>query len=85
MYRNGYNRVSVVCINSYSRRNVLCGANNLIIIIVDLECLGLCSYLLSGYIKRDVRSNKAPMKYLLMRGAIYSILVNVFSWLYGSS
>ncbi|KAL5697193.1 NAD(P)H-quinone oxidoreductase subunit 2 B [Ranunculus cassubicifolius] len=49
------------------------------------ECFSLCSYLLSGYTKRDVRSNEATMKYLLMGGASSSILVHGFSWLYGSS
>ncbi|XBH86245.1 hypothetical protein VPH35_073953 [Triticum aestivum] len=48
----------------------LCGANDLITIFVAPECFSLCSYLLSGYTKRDLRS---------------SILVHGFSWLYGSS
>nr|YP_010566430.1 NADH-plastoquinone oxidoreductase subunit 2 [Medicago italica]UZC31686.1 NADH-plastoquinone oxidoreductase subunit 2 [Medicago italica] len=63
----------------------LCSANDLITIFVALECLSLCSYLLSGYTKKDVRSNEATMKYLLMGGASSSILVHGFSWLYGLS
>nr|P0CC32.1 RecName: Full=NAD(P)H-quinone oxidoreductase subunit 2 A, chloroplastic; AltName: Full=NAD(P)H dehydrogenase, subunit 2 A; AltName: Full=NADH-plastoquinone oxidoreductase subunit 2 A [Arabidopsis thaliana]P0CC33.1 RecName: Full=NAD(P)H-quinone oxidoreductase subunit 2 B, chloroplastic; AltName: Full=NAD(P)H dehydrogenase, subunit 2 B; AltName: Full=NADH-plastoquinone oxidoreductase subunit 2 B [Arabidopsis thaliana] len=63
----------------------LCGANDLITIFVALECFSLCSYLLSGYTKKDIRSNEATMKYLLMGGASSSILVYGFSWLYGSS
>ncbi|XP_048227296.1 NAD(P)H-quinone oxidoreductase subunit 2 B, chloroplastic-like [Ricinus communis] len=63
----------------------LCGANNLITIFVAPECFSLCSYLLSGYTKKDVRSNEATMKYLLMGGASSSILVHAFSWLYGLS
>nr|AKZ30706.1 NADH dehydrogenase subunit 2 [Scaevola tomentosa] len=63
----------------------LCGANDLITIFVAPECFSLCSYLLSGYTKRDVRSNEATMKSLLMGGASSSILVHAFSWLYGSS
>ena len=63
----------------------LCGANDSITIFVAPECFSLCSYLLSGYTKRDVRSNEATMKYLLMGGASSSILVHGFSWLYGSS
>nr|YP_009263090.1 NADH dehydrogenase subunit 2 [Angelesia splendens]ANJ17159.1 NADH dehydrogenase subunit 2 [Angelesia splendens] len=63
----------------------LCGANDLITIFVALECFSLCSYLLSGYTKKDVRSNEATMKYLIMGGASSSILVHGFSWLYGSS
>uniref|UniRef100_P0CC20 NAD(P)H-quinone oxidoreductase subunit 2 A, chloroplastic n=5 Tax=Acorus calamus TaxID=4465 RepID=NU2C1_ACOCI len=63
----------------------LCGANDSITIFVAPECFSLCSYLLSGYTKRDVRSNEATMKYLLMGGASSSILVHGFSWLYGLS
>nr|YP_008082123.1 NADH dehydrogenase subunit B [Cunninghamia lanceolata]AGL10969.1 NADH dehydrogenase subunit B [Cunninghamia lanceolata]BCK52157.1 NADH-plastoquinone oxidoreductase subunit 2 [Cunninghamia lanceolata var. konishii] len=63
----------------------LCGANDLATIFVALECLSLCSYLLSGYTKRDVRSNEAIMKYLLMGGTSSSILVYGLSWLYGLS
>nr|YP_010727103.1 NADH dehydrogenase subunit B [Filipendula vestita]YP_010727117.1 NADH dehydrogenase subunit B [Filipendula vestita]AQU14101.1 NADH-plastoquinone oxidoreductase subunit 2 [Filipendula vestita]WDZ66644.1 NADH dehydrogenase subunit B [Filipendula vestita]WDZ66645.1 NADH dehydrogenase subunit B [Filipendula vestita] len=63
----------------------LCGANDLITIFVAPECFSLCSYLLSGYTKKDVRSNEATTKYLLMGGASSSILVHGFSWLYGLS
>ncbi|CAH2052149.1 unnamed protein product [Thlaspi arvense] len=79
---NGYNRVSVI---RTLGGMFLCGANDLITIFVAPECFSLCSYLLSGYTKKDVRSNEATMKYLLMGGASSSILVHGFSWLYGSS
>jgi NAD(P)H-quinone oxidoreductase subunit 2 len=49
-------------------RMFICGANDLITIFVGLECLSLCLYLLSGYTKKDVQSNEAVMKYLLMGG-----------------
>nr|WRK67998.1 NdhB [Phylloglossum drummondii] len=63
----------------------LCGANDSVTIFVSLECLSLCSYLLSGYTKRDIRSNEATTKYLLMGGTSSSILTYGFSWLYGLS
>ena len=63
----------------------LCGANDLVTIFVSLECLSLSSYLLAGQAKRDIRSNEASLKYLLMGGASSSILVYGFSWLYGLS
>nr|QWW92923.1 NADH-plastoquinone oxidoreductase subunit 2 [Delavayella serrata] len=63
----------------------LCGANDLITIFVSLECLSLCSYLLCSYTKRDIRSNEAAMKYLLIGGLSSSILAYGFSWLYGLS
>ncbi|KAJ9535432.1 hypothetical protein OSB04_un001458 [Centaurea solstitialis] len=80
-----YIECTEMAITDYYRRNVLCGANDLITIFVAPECFSLCSYLLSGYTKKDVRSNEATMKYLLMGGASSSILVHGFSWLYGSS
>lgn len=63
----------------------VCGANDLVTISVSLECLSLCSYLLCGYAKKDIRSNEAAMKYLLIGGVSSSILAYGFSWLYGLS
>lgn len=64
---------------------MLCGANDLITIFISLECLSLCSYLLCSYTKKDIRSNEAGMKYLLIGGLSSSILAYGFSWLYGLS
>lgn len=64
---------------------LLCSANDLITIFVSLECLSICSYLLCSYTKKDIRSNEAAMKYLLIGGLSSSILAYGFSWLYGLS
>nr|AHF21221.1 NADH-plastoquinone oxidoreductase subunit 2 [Salvinia molesta] len=64
---------------------LLCRANDSITVYVALECLGLSSYLLSGYAKRDVRSNEATMKFLSMGGVSSSLLMYGFSLLYGLS
>ena len=48
---------------------LLAGANDLVTLFVSLETLGLSSYLLTGYMKRDVRSNEAALKYLLIGAA----------------
>lgn len=63
----------------------LCNANDLVTIFVSSECLSLCSYLLCSYTKKDIRSNEAAIKYLLMGGLNSSIFVYGFSWLYGLS
>jgi NAD(P)H-quinone oxidoreductase subunit 2 len=63
----------------------LAGSNDLVSLFVALETLGLSSYLLSGYMKRDVRSNEASLKYLLIGAASSSILLYGVSWLYGIS
>ena len=57
----------------------LSGANDLVMIFVALETLSISSYLLTGYMKRDPRSNEAALKYLLI-GASSSAI-----WLYGAS
>nr|YP_009690545.1 NADH-plastoquinone oxidoreductase subunit 2 [Lindsaea linearis]QEG57325.1 NADH-plastoquinone oxidoreductase subunit 2 [Lindsaea linearis] len=63
----------------------LCCANDLVTIYVALECLSLSSYLMSGYTKRDIRSNEATMKFFLMGGASSSFLLYGFSLLYSLS
>jgi len=57
----------------------LCGANDSITIFVAPECFSLCSYLLSGYTKRDVRSNEATTKYLLIlkAGLLFWFMVSL--------
>lgn len=64
---------------------ILSSANDLITIFISLECLGLGSYLLTGYIKKDIRSNEAGMKYLIIGGTSSSIFAYGLSWLYGLS
>lgn len=64
---------------------ILSCANDLITIYVSLEFLSLSSCFLSGYTKRDVRSNEASMKFLLMSGVSSSSLLYGFSSLYGLS
>nr|YP_009548904.1 NADH dehydrogenase subunit 2 [Myriopteris scabra]AYW15879.1 NADH dehydrogenase subunit 2 [Myriopteris scabra] len=64
---------------------VLSCANDLITIYVSLEFLALSSCFLSGYTKRDMRSNEASTKFLSMSGASSSPLLYGFSLLYGPS
>nr|QKV46705.1 NADH-plastoquinone oxidoreductase subunit 2 [Bolbitis subcordata] len=64
---------------------VLRWAGDLITLYVALELSSLSSRFLSGHTKRDVRSNEAATKFLLMGGASSSFLVYGFSLLYGIS
>nr|YP_009549077.1 NADH dehydrogenase subunit 2 [Haplopteris elongata]AYW16139.1 NADH dehydrogenase subunit 2 [Haplopteris elongata] len=64
---------------------VLSYANDLITIYVSLEFLSLSSCFLSGYTKRDMRSNEAGMKFLMISGVSSSFLLYGFSLLYGIS
>ncbi|MGF1514329.1 MAG: NAD(P)H-quinone oxidoreductase subunit N [Elainellaceae cyanobacterium] len=63
----------------------LSGANELVTIFVALETLSISSYLLTGYMKRDPRSNEAALKYLLIGAASSAIFLYGSSLLYGLS
>ena len=63
----------------------LSGANELVMIFVSLEMLSISSYLMTGYMKRDPRSNEAALKYLLIGAASSAIFLYGISLLYGLS
>ncbi|OCQ97867.1 NAD(P)H-quinone oxidoreductase subunit 2 [Oscillatoriales cyanobacterium USR001] len=63
----------------------LCGADELVTIFVSLETLSISSYLLTGYTKRDPRSNEAALKYLLIGSASSAVFLYSLSLLYGLS
>ncbi|MGK7904840.1 MAG: NAD(P)H-quinone oxidoreductase subunit N [Hormoscilla sp.] len=63
----------------------LSGADELVTIFVSLETLSISSYLLTGYLKRDPRSNEAALKYLLIGAASSAIFLYGTSLLYGLS
>jgi NAD(P)H-quinone oxidoreductase subunit 2 len=63
----------------------LAGADELVMVFVSLETLSISSYLLTGYMKRDPRSNEAALKYLLIGAASSAIFLYGVSLLYGLS
>jgi NAD(P)H-quinone oxidoreductase subunit 2 len=63
----------------------LCGANELVTIFISLELLSISSYLMTGYMKRDPRSNEAALKYLLIGASSSAIFLYGISLLYGLS
>jgi NAD(P)H-quinone oxidoreductase subunit 2 len=63
----------------------LSGSDELVMIFVSLETLSISSYLLTGYMKRDPRSNEAALKYLLIGAASSAIFLYGISLLYGLS
>lgn len=63
----------------------LSGANELVMIFISLETLSISSYLLTGYMKRDPRSNEAALKYLLIGAASSAVFLYGISLLYGLS
>ncbi|MEM1368095.1 MAG: NAD(P)H-quinone oxidoreductase subunit N [Cyanobacteria bacterium P01_H01_bin.15] len=63
----------------------LSGASDLVTVFVALETLSISSYLLTGYMKRDPRSNEAALKYLLIGASSSAIFLYGVSLLYGLS
>ena len=63
----------------------LCGANELVMVFISLETLSIASYLMTGYMKRDPRSNEAALKYLLIGASSSAIFRYGISLLYGLS
>jgi NAD(P)H-quinone oxidoreductase subunit 2 len=61
------------------------GAEELTMIFVSLETLSIASYLMTGYMKRDPRSNEAALKYLLIGASSSAIFLYGLSLLYGLS
>jgi NADH-quinone oxidoreductase subunit N len=59
-----------------------CG-NDLVVLFVALETMALSFYLLSGFLRRERKSNEAAMKYMLMGAFSSGILAYGFSILYG--
>ncbi|MDH4378892.1 MAG: NADH-quinone oxidoreductase subunit NuoN [Vampirovibrionales bacterium] len=64
---------------------LMTGANDLIMMFVALETLGISSFILSGYFRNDAKSAEASLKYLLYGGAATAVMLFGMSLLYGLS
>ncbi|MEA3287859.1 MAG: NADH-quinone oxidoreductase subunit N [Candidatus Marinimicrobia bacterium] len=61
----------------------LVSATHLLSIYIALEMVSIMSYLLSGYLKEQIRSNEASIKYVVFGAFSSGILLYGFSLLYG--
>lgn len=64
---------------------LMTGANDLIMMFVGLETLGISSFILAGYFRDNATSAEASLKYLLYGGISTAVLLFGFSILYGLS
>lgn len=62
---------------------LLCGVNDIIMLFVALETLGISSFILSGYFRDDVKSSEASLKFLLFGGASTAVILFGLSLVYG--
>jgi len=75
----------VILLTSTLGAMFLSGANELVMIFISLETQSISSYLLTGYTKRDPRSNEAALKYLLIGASSTAVFLYGASLLYGLS
>lgn len=59
-----------------------CG-NDLVVLFLGLETMAVAFYVLSGFLRRDKRSNEGALKYILLGAFSSGILAYGFSILYG--
>ncbi len=56
---------------------------DLLMIYISFELLSLMSYILTGYLLKDARSNEASLKYLIYGAFSSGLMLFGFTWLYG--
>ena len=62
---------------------VMVQVNDLLMILIAMEIVGIMSYVLAGFKKGDVKSNEASLKYVLYGAASTGIMAFGFSYIYG--
>ena len=61
----------------------MAAVNDILMIILSMELVGLVSYVLSGFNKDSLKSNEAALKYVIYAAASTGVMAFGFSYLYG--
>ncbi len=62
---------------------IMVQVNDLLMILLSMEMVGVISYVLAGYNKKNLKSNEASLKYLLFGAASTGVMAFGFSYIYG--
>ncbi len=62
---------------------IVASAIDLLSIFLGLELMSLALYILAGFIRRDIKSNEAALKYFLLGSLATCIMLYGISWIYG--
>lgn len=62
---------------------IMVGATNLLMIFLGIEFSSLCSYLLTSFVKRDIRGSEAGLKYVIYGSVAAGVMIFGMSLLYG--
>ncbi|MEJ6782711.1 NADH-quinone oxidoreductase subunit N [Aminobacter sp. Piv2-1] len=73
----------VLLLFALSGMMIMASATDLLSIYVGLELMALCTYVLTGFLRRDRRSNEAALKYVILGGAATGIFLYGVSLVYG--
>lgn len=64
---------------------LMAGSTNLLMIFLSLEFLSIISYILTGYLREDKKSNEASIKYFLFGAIATAIMLYGMSLFYGAT
>jgi proton-translocating NADH-quinone oxidoreductase chain N len=65
--------------------SIAVGATNLLLLFVAIEFLSITSYILVGFMREDLRSSEAGLKYFLYGSVASAVMLYGMSLLYGAS
>ena len=65
--------------------SIAVSANNLLLLFVAIEFLSITSYILVGFVREDLRSSEAGLKYFLYGSVASSIMLYGMSLVYGAT
>jgi proton-translocating NADH-quinone oxidoreductase chain N len=63
--------------------SLMAGSADLIMVVLSIEFVSLCSYVMAGYFKTDPKSNEAGIKYFLFGAGASAMMIYGFTILYG--
>jgi NADH-quinone oxidoreductase subunit N len=63
--------------------SLMAASADLILVVLSIEFVSLCSYVMAGYFKADRRGNEAGLKYFLFGAGASAVMIYGFSILYG--
>lgn len=62
---------------------IMAQVNDILMILIAMELVGLMSYILAGFHKSDLKSNEAALKYVIYGAVSTGIMAFGFSYIYG--
>jgi proton-translocating NADH-quinone oxidoreductase chain N len=81
-YRGEFYALFLLCIAAMM---MMAGSTNLLMIFLAIEFLSIISYILTGYLRENKKSNEAAMKYFLFGSITSAVMLYGMSLFYGAS